>query len=126
MEKQCVLIRLYDNNLMFLNNYKKMVLCYIFMSEGSEMIVGNKTVRNTRVLVMGVATVGILLVHSINIVKWPAFMQKLFEFGGLGVYIFVFLSSIGLYNSLKIRGGGGIVKEIFISEELKGSLSRIF
>lgn len=60
--------------------------------------------------IMGVATLGVLMVHSNAIVKWPSILQKLFSFGGTGVYVFVFLSAMGLYYSLKKRGGGGTAK----------------
>lgn len=55
---------------------------------------------------MGIATLGVLFVHSRNIIVLPRIVSVLFGYGGIGVYIFVFLSSIGLYFSLKIRGGG--------------------
>lgn len=54
---------------------------------------------------MGIATLGILLVHSKDIIILPRIIWVLSGYGGIGVYIFVFLSSIGLYNSLKSRGG---------------------
>ena len=57
---------------------------------------------------MGIATLGVLFVHSRNIIVLPRIVSVLFGYGGIGVYIFVFLSSIGLYFSLKIRGGGGV------------------
>lgn len=49
---------------------------------------------------MGIATLGVLCVHSESIVVWPKVISKLFSYGGIGVYIFVFLSAIGLYYSL--------------------------
>ena len=65
----------------------------------------NEKIRYYRPQIMGVATVGIILVHSIGIIEWMPVFKKVFGFGGIGVYIFVFLSAIGLYNSLKNRGG---------------------
>ena len=55
---------------------------------------------------MGIAAIGVLCVHSNSIVNLPSYLNSLFGYGGIGVYIFVFLSSIGLYCSLKSRGGG--------------------
>lgn len=63
-------------------------------------------IKDYRSQIMGIAAIGVLLVHSNEIVNWPSVVSKAFGFGGTGVYIFVFLSAIGLYNSLKIRGGG--------------------
>lgn len=54
---------------------------------------------------MGIAAIGVLCVHSNSIVNLPSYLNSLFGYGGIGVYIFVFLSSIGLYCSLKSRGG---------------------
>lgn len=54
---------------------------------------------------MGIASLGIILVHSIDIVAWSPNLEKLFGFGGTGVYVFVFLSAIGLFHSLKSKGG---------------------
>ena len=55
---------------------------------------------------MGIAALGVLFVHSMDIIDCPDLFLSLFGYGGIGVYIFVFLSSIGLYNSLKSHGGG--------------------
>lgn len=62
--------------------------------------------KECRSQIMGIAAIGVLMVHSNEIVEWPSVVSKAFGFGGTGVYIFVFLSAIGLYNSLKVRGGG--------------------
>lgn len=62
-------------------------------------------IKDYRSQIMGIAAIGVLLVHSNEIVNWPSVVSKAFGFGGTGVYIFVFLSAIGLCNSLKIRGG---------------------
>lgn len=58
-----------------------------------------------RTQIMGVAALGVILVHSIGIVNWTPLLNKVLGFGGTGVYVFVFLSAFGLYNSLKIREG---------------------
>lgn len=54
---------------------------------------------------MGIATIGVLCVHSNSIINLSSHLNSLFGYGGIGVYIFVFLSSIGLYNSIMYRGG---------------------
>lgn len=66
----------------------------------------NEQIEKFRSQIMGLATIGVLLVHSIGIVDWHPLLRKIFGLGGTGVYIFVFLSAVGLYNSLKTRGGG--------------------
>lgn len=66
----------------------------------------NVQIKKYRTQIMGIAAIGVLLVHSNGIVDWHPLLKKLFGFGGTGVYVFVFLSAIGLYNSLKVRGGG--------------------
>lgn len=63
-----------------------------------------REISNKRTQIMGIASLGIILVHSIDIVAWSPNLEKLFGFGGTGVYIFVFLSAIGLFHSLKSRG----------------------
>lgn len=65
----------------------------------------NEQIRRYRTQVMGIAAIGVLLVHSNSTVEWHPMLRKLFGFGGTGVYIFVFLSATGLYHSLIIRGG---------------------
>ncbi|WP_419169418.1 acyltransferase family protein [Negativibacillus massiliensis] len=57
-----------------------------------------------RTQIMGIAALGVILTHSRDIVKYPAIISSIFGYGGIGVYIFVFLSAIGLYHSLKSRG----------------------
>lgn len=58
-----------------------------------------------KIQLMGIAALGVVFVHSKNIITLPHVVDALSGYGGIGVYIFVFLSSIGLYNSLKSRGG---------------------
>lgn len=57
-----------------------------------------------RTQIMGIAALGVILGHSRDLVKWPGIISSLFGYGGIGVYIFVFLSAIGLHYSLKSRG----------------------
>ena len=66
----------------------------------------DKLINRYRSQLSGIATLGVLFVHSKNVIILPEVISALFSYGGIGVYIFVFLSSIGLYNSLKSRGGG--------------------
>lgn len=63
-----------------------------------------KLINQYRTQLMGIATIGVLLVHSKNVVQWPRLFNNFCSYGGTGVYIFVFLSAIGLYYSLQ-RGG---------------------
>lgn len=65
-----------------------------------------REISENRTQIMGIASLGIILVHSIDIVAWSPNLEKLFGFGGTGVYVFVFLSAIGLFHSLKSKGGG--------------------
>lgn len=65
----------------------------------------NEQISKYRPQIMGIAAIGILLVHSKGIVGWSPMTEKLFGYGGIGVYVFVFLSAIGLFHSLKSRGG---------------------
>lgn len=49
----------------------------------------------------GIGTLGVLAVHSCNYINInSSLVMKLFSFGGIGVYIFSFLSGIGLNYSL--------------------------
>lgn len=66
----------------------------------------NERIAKFRSQIMGIAAIGVLLVHSGKIVGWSPVIKKLFGYGGIGVYVFVFLSAVGLYNSLKSSGGG--------------------
>ena len=79
------------------------------------------SINKYRKQLMGIAAIGVLLVHSRNIIVLPKSVSELFSYGGIGVYIFVFLSSIGLYSSLKTRGED-TVRLNFIKEDLKGHL----
>lgn len=57
-----------------------------------------------RTQLFGIAAIGVIAVHSNSIINYPNIIKKIFGYGGLGVYIFAFLSGIGLYFSLKNRG----------------------
>ena len=50
---------------------------------------------------LGVATLMIVIGHSISIVNFPSIVKKILAYGTVGVNIFLFLSGIGLYYSLK-------------------------
>ena len=63
-------------------------------------------INKYRVELMGMGAIGVLMVHSTGVILLPNILNKIFVYGGIGVYIFIFLSGIGLYNSLKSRGGG--------------------
>lgn len=81
------------------------MLIEIRLEEDVSVISIKREISNKRTQIMGIASLGIILVHSIDIVAWSPNLEKLFGFGGTGVYIFVFLSAIGLFHSLKSRGG---------------------
>ena len=66
----------------------------------------NPLIKRYRNQLMGIAAIGVVCVHSNSIVNWPDFLGTLFGYGGIGVCIFLFLSSIGSYNSLKSLGVG--------------------
>lgn len=53
---------------------------------------------------MGIATFGIFFVHSIGWIPWPGALRQLVSYGGVGVFVFAFLSGIGCYFSLKKNG----------------------
>ena len=48
---------------------------------------------------LGVATLMIVIGHSISIVNFPSIVKKILAYGTVGVNIFLFLSGIGLYYS---------------------------
>lgn len=50
------------------------------------------SINKYRKQLMGIAAIGVLLVHSRNIIVLPKSVSELFSYGGIGVYIFVFLS----------------------------------
>ena len=52
----------------------------------------------------GIATLMIVLCHSVSIVPFPGSLGHLISYGTMGVNIFLFLSGIGLYYSLKNNG----------------------
>lgn len=63
---------------------------------------------------MGIAAIGVIIVHSNGVVDWPYLISYLFGFGGIGVYMFVFLSAIGLYMSLSKQEKKGKKIEFYI------------
>lgn len=50
---------------------------------------------------MGIGAIGVLCVHSCQLIVWPPLLHKLFSYGGVGVYLFMFLSGIGWFYSLE-------------------------
>lgn len=58
-----------------------------------------------RTELMGIGALGVLLVHSLDIVPWPNRFRFIIGYGGLSVYMFMFLSGVGLYHSFASRGG---------------------
>ena len=69
-----------------------------------------KKVSDLRTELMGIATLGVLLAHTISIVSFPKTLEGILTYGNCAVYIFAFLSGFGLYFSLSTstrldRGG---------------------
>ena len=50
---------------------------------------------------LGIATIMIIITHSISIINFSDIVKKIFAYGTQRVNVFLFLSGIGLYNSLK-------------------------
>lgn len=61
----------------------------------------------------GLGALGVLAVHSLRIVPWPGSLEYVVNYGGLGVYIFMFLSGIGMYYSLVSRGEHFNVRDFY-------------
>ncbi len=56
-----------------------------------------------RTQLMGIATLMIIICHTYNTVELPHIIRKIFVYGNLGVDIFLLLSGIGCYYSLRKR-----------------------
>lgn len=56
-----------------------------------------------RTELMGIATICILLCHSVAYIKFPPIIESFLNLGNFGVDIFLFLSGLGLYYSLLKR-----------------------
>lgn len=65
-----------------------------------------QTIYNYRRELMGIASIGVLIVHAIGQVEMPSMIKAICTFGQAGVFMFMLLSGMGLYESLKSRGGG--------------------
>lgn len=68
-----------------------------------------------RTELFGLSTVGILIVHSNDVIQagggtLAELIRKLFAFGGVAVYVFVFLSGIGLYYSMSGKTGNNVLR----------------
>lgn len=77
----------------------------------------NKLLSQCRTELMGIGAMGVLVVHSLLIVEMGTIPTILAGFGGLGVYIFVFLSGLGLVNSLEKTNVSGGVLDPSIADE---------
>ena len=76
-----------------------------------------------RNLLFGIAALGVLVVHSIEFVKWPTFLNKLCGFGGVGVYVFAFLSGMGLYVSMSRNSAEGGIRKFYQKRFLRVGLT---
>lgn len=57
-----------------------------------------KLLSKHRNFLFGLAAIGVILVRFNVIIEWPVeFVGKLLGFGGIGVYVFAFLSGMGLF-----------------------------
>lgn len=66
------------------------------------MKIRGKLLSKNRMELYGLATIGVILVHSQLVVSnLSAIVSKVLSFGGIGVYIFAFLSGIGLSISME-------------------------
>lgn len=70
-------------------------------------------ISKNRNMLFGIGALGVLLVHSNQYVKWPSVIGKLFSFGGIGVYIFAFLSGMGLFVSMSHNYAGGEIRQFY-------------
>lgn len=68
------------------------------------MKTGKNSLTEYRNELFGIATLMIVLCHSVSIVPFPESLGHLISYGTMGVNIFLFLSGIGLYYSLKNNG----------------------
>lgn len=67
-----------------------------------------KLLSKYRNALFGLAALGILIGHANSVISWPvSILRKISLFGGIGVYVFTFLSGMGLYFSMKKSNGGG-------------------
>lgn len=53
-----------------------------------------------RTELMGISALGVLMTHAPYMDPCPGWLQRVFSYGGAAVYIFMFLSGIGLYFSV--------------------------
>lgn len=74
---------------------------------------GNSRLSRFRTELMGIGSLGVLLVHSLDIAPWPERIRFLIGYGGLGVYMFIFLSGIGLYHSVASRAGKCVIGQFY-------------
>ena len=65
-----------------------------------------QTIYNYRSELMGIASIGVLIVHAIGQVEMSSMIKTICTFGQAGVFMFMLLSGMGLYESLNTRGGG--------------------
>ena len=70
-------------------------------------------ISKNRNMLFGIGALGVLLVHSNQYVEWPSMIRKLFSFGGIGVYIFAFLSGMGLFVSMSHNFAGGGIRQFY-------------
>ena len=64
---------------------------------------GESCLSKYRTELMGMSALGVLMTHAPYTDPCPGWLQRVFSYGGAAVYIFMFLSGMGLYHSLSMR-----------------------
>lgn len=78
------------------------------IGEGKSMMQQND-ISKYRNELFGLATIMVVACHSTSIINYSGILNKIVTYGGIGVYIFSFLSGIGLYFSLRKSKGKDII-----------------
>lgn len=84
------------------------MFCNILVSFAERQIIimnkiSSSILSQYRTALFGIGTLGVLAGHSVSYVQWPGVLSRILGLGGIGVYLFVFLSGIGLYYSMTSR-----------------------
>ena len=69
----------------------------------------SKGLIQCRAELMGLGAIGVLITHSSGIVDWPSFLTPVVTYGGIGVYVFMFLSGFGMWYSLSLKDNVSII-----------------
>ena len=69
----------------------------------------NENVCKHRIKLLGVAAAMILICHSTSVIDFPYILNKIVAYGTVGVYLFAFLSGLGLFFSMQKTDGKRIL-----------------